>query len=83
MKNDGNVSQGTKESKEKQAQAALRQRLIRQAEKQYNKSGDIFYTADELAEKFIYQEQENFKLFNSVNKMNKEVIRAETEVFEL
>ena len=31
----------------------LRQRLIRQAEKQYKQSGGIFYTADELAEKFI------------------------------
>jgi hypothetical protein len=57
--------------------------LIRQAEKQYKQTGGIFYTADELAEKFISQESENFKLFNSVNKMNKEVNRAESEVLDL
>ena len=75
--------QAVKASKQRHAQDQTKARLVKKARIQYEKNGSQFFSADEMADQFIEQEEVNSSLFNAVAKLNKDISRIETEKYEL
>ena len=59
-KDSKDMAHAVKASKKHDEQAKTRDRLVKKAKAQYEKNGGQFFTADEMADKFIKQEQGNF-----------------------